>query len=218
MWAFSEIDVEQGTPEWFQARAGRLTGSEASTILAKGRKAGEESVGRRDYRMRLALERFTGNSLEDEFDVSWVNRGKEIEPLARNALEAKRGYLIDRVGFIACQSAMAGCSLDGHVDGYQGIIELKCPKSATHMRYLRERVMPKDYMPQVLHNLMVSDAQWCDFASYDPRFPPHLQLFVVRLTRADLGAEMAAYESEARRFLAEVQVEFQEVQSLGEPT
>lgn len=216
MWDFTPIACEQSTPEWFAARAGRLTGSEADTILAKAKKAGEESVQRRDYRLRLALERFTGASLEDDFEKSWVTRGKEVEPLARGMLEAKRGYLIEQVGFIACNAEAAGCSLDGHVHDFEGIVELKCPKSATHLRYIREGVLPKEYVPQVLHNMMVSSAQWCDFASFDPRFPPHLQLFVVRLDRQQLAGQIAAYESEARRFLAEVEIEFREVKQLGE--
>lgn len=214
MWAFTEIACEQTSPEWYKARAGRLTGSEAATILAKGRVVNAESVQRRDYRTRLALERFTGNSLEDEFEKSWVERGKEVEPLARAALEACQGYLIDRPGFIACRDVMAGCSLDGQVDGYQGIVELKCPKSATHLRYLRERTLPKEHAPQIWHNLLVSGADWCDFASFDPRFPKHLQLFVLRVRRDQIVPEMIVYEAEARKFLAELEVEFEEVRKL----
>ena len=74
--------------------------------------------------------------------------------------------------------------------------------------------MPKEHLPQVLHNLMVTGATWCDFASFDDRFPAHLQLFVVRVVRTDVDVDLIAYENEAERFLAEVQKEYEEVSQL----
>ena len=212
MWAFREIEAEQRSEEWFAARAGRLTGSKAGDILAKIKTG--EAAARRDYRLQLVCERITGKPQEDVFVNAAMQRGIDLEPMARAALEAQQGYLVRTSGFLMCNQRMAGCSLDGDVDDFSGIVELKCPKSATHLRYLRERVMPKEHLPQVLHNLMVTGATWCDFASFDDRFPAHLQLFVVRVVRTDVDVDLIAYENEAERFLAEVQKEYEEVSQL----
>lgn len=164
-----------------------------------------EAAARRDYRMQLVTERLTGQPQEDGFVNAAMQRGIELEPMAFAAYEAVTGNVAVRTGFLSHNSIMAGCSLDGHVDAFAGIVELKCPKSATHLRYLRDGVVPKDYLPQITHNLWISGAAWCDFLSYDDRFPSALQVFYVRVLAKDL--DMAGYEASALKFLAEVETE-----------
>jgi predicted phage-related endonuclease len=197
---FAIINADQRSPEWFQARAGRLTGSRAADVLATI-KSGEASA-RRDYRMQLVTERLTGQPQEDGFVNAAMLRGIELEPLAFAAYEAVTGNVAIRTGFLSHVTHLAGCSLDGHVDNFAGIVELKCPKSATHLRYLNEGVLPKEYIPQVTHNAWISGAEWVDFLSYDDRFPPDLQVFYVRVLAKDLDIEK--YEKSALAFLAEV--------------
>lgn len=200
---FHIIEHEQRSPAWFLARSGRLTGSRAGDILSKIKSG--ESAARRDYRLQLAAERLTGLPQESEFVNAAMQRGIDCEPIAFAAYEAATGEMVRRTGFICADDIMVGCSLDGDVDGFHGIIELKCPKTATHLSYLKGSGMPSMHLPQVTHNLWVTGAAWCDFASFDDRLPKMLQLFKVRVHAKDIDLE--AYDHAAMQFLAEVDTE-----------
>lgn len=200
--SFTVIDAPQRSPEWFQARAGRLTGSAAKNLF------GNKAVGLRDLKYQLVVERLTGLPQDD--GNGYVNAamqwGIDHEEDAFSAYEALTGNVTGRTGFLASVEHMAGCSLDGHVGDFDGILEIKCPKSATHWGYLREhRTLPSEYLPQVAHNLWVTGARWCDFLSFDPRFPEAMRTFYVHVTREDV--DLAGYEKKALAFLAEVERE-----------
>jgi putative phage-type endonuclease len=167
--SFTIINAEQRSPEWFAARLGRLTGSRAADMLSTIKTG--EAAARRDLRMQLVCERLTNTLQEDAFINAAMQRGIDCEPLAFNAYEARTGNVAVRTGFLAHDDYLIGCSLDGHVGNFAGIVEMKCPKSATHLRYLRANVVPSDYLPQITHNLWVTGAEWCDFLSFDDRFP-----------------------------------------------
>ena len=204
---FTIIDAPQRSPEWFKARAGRLTGSAAKHLFSSG-KGNAEPVGRRDLRYQLVVERLTGQPQDD--GTGFVNAamqwGIDHEDDAFAAYEALTGNLTQRSGFLAHTAHMAGCSLDGHVGDFEGILEIKCPKSATHWMYLREHLtLPPEYLPQVAHNLWITGAAWCDFLSFDPRFPEAMRTFYVRVARAEV--DLAGYEQKALAFLAEVERE-----------
>jgi hypothetical protein len=200
--------AEQRVPEWYQARLGKLTGSVAGDMLARIKTG--EAAARRDLRTRLVVERLTGQAQEDGFVSPAMLHGIEMEADAFAAYESATGHLVNRVGFLAHDELEAGCSPDGEIGGYVGIVELKCPKSATHLKYLRAGAVPSDYMPQIVHNLWITGAQWCDFASFDDRFPPSLQLFRVRVERDQTAID--AYEVMVRAFLTEVEKELAELQ------
>jgi putative phage-type endonuclease len=206
------VDVAQRSPEWFAARVGRLTGTAAADMLATIRSG--EAAARRDLRLRLVVERLTRQSQDTggfvSADMQW---GIDHEPDARRAYEAATGDVVDEIGFLAHPTLPVGCSVDGAVGGGVGIIEIKCPRSAQHLRTIRAKsqILP-EYLPQIQHNLWVSGAQWCDFVSYDPRFPLALRLIVTRLSLS--GAERASYEFMVRCFLREVDQECAEVESL----
>lgn len=197
---FTIVNAEQRSPEWFAARLGRLTGSRAADMLSVIKSG--EAAARRDLRMQLVCERLTGTLQEDSFVNAAMTRGIDLEPQAFAAYEARTGQMALRTGFLAHNTHQAGCSLDGHIGAFDGILEMKAPKSATHLRYLKGGVVPTDYLPQITHNLWISDAAWCDFLSYDDRFPPALQTFLVRVHRADV--DLIGYEAKALAFLAEV--------------
>ena len=208
---FTVVDAEQRSAEWFAARLGRLTGSRAKDMLATIRTG--EAAARRDLRTQLVVERLTGQVQDDGYcspDMVW---GIECEPLAAAAYQGLTGVLMERTGFLTHTSLMVGCSLDGHVGDFEGICEFKCPKSATHLRYLRAGTIPTDYLPQIRHNLWVSGAAWCDFLSFDPRFPASLQTVLVRVEAAD--ADLPGYAKLALAFLAEVEEETRQVEALG---
>jgi hypothetical protein len=211
--AFTVVDVAQGTPEWLQARCGRLTGSAAGDMLAEIKKG--EAAARRNLRVKLMVERLTGQPQEDGFVSFDMQRGKELEPEAFRAYSIDTGELATTYGFLSHNDLPVGFSPDGIVGDFEGLVELKCPKSATHLGYLRAGGLPADYKPQVLHGMWVTGARWCDFCSYDPRFTPELQLFRVRIERTpELEIEIAAYRESALRFLAEVDDEYAAVLKL----
>lgn len=200
---FTVVDAPQRSPEWFLARAGRLTGSVAGDMLATIKSG--EAAARRDLRTRLVVERLTGQPQEDTYINAAMQWGIDREAEAFAAYTAHSGNIVRRTGFLTAEDLMVGCSLDGDVEDFAGIVELKCPKSATHLGYLKAGAVPANHMPQILHNLWVTGAQWCDFGSYDPRFPEHLRLFVCRVPRNDI--EVVAYSRCAEKFLAEVDAE-----------
>lgn len=198
--SFTVLMADQRSPEWRAARCGRLTGSRACDMLAKIKSG--EAAARRDLRLQLVCERLTGIPQDDGYTSKEMQHGLDAEPDAFAAYEARTGQLVRRTGFLAHTDLLAGCSLDGDVGNFRGVVELKCPKSATHLRYLRGGVPPSDYVPQIVHALWMTGAAWCDFVSFDDRFPPALQLFCVRVERNE--GDIAAYELMVRQFLAEV--------------
>jgi len=201
--AFTVVDAPQRSPEWFAARLGRLTGSRAGDMMATIKSG--EAASRRDLRLQLVLERLTGTVQDDGYVSADMRRGIAREPAALAAYEVATGHLVQTTGFLQHDTLPAGCSLDGHVGAFAGVVEVKCPKSATHLRYLTAGTAPPDCLPQLVHALWVTGAAWVDFVSFDDRFPPALQLFVVRYHRN--AEEIATYAKVVAVFLAEVDAE-----------
>jgi hypothetical protein len=199
---FTIINADQRSPEWRRARAGRLTGSRADTVLMKGRKKGEPSKTRRDYIMQLVGERISGMADENLLWTADMQRGIDLEPMAFAKYEAVAGVVVRRTGFLRADELLAGCSLDGDVNGFSGIVELKCPKMTTHLGYIADPdSLRHEYFDQVRHNLWISGAVYCDLISFDDRMPRKRQLLRVRIERHN--AELAEYQTAALEFLAE---------------
>jgi len=192
-------NIIQGSPEWFEQRMGRATASRIADIIAKTKSG--YSTSRENYCVELALERITG--VRQEFYTNDAMKwGTETEPLARAAYEAKTGAIVDEVAMVAHPNiAMAGASPDGCID-HDGLIEIKCPNSATHMKTLLSKKPDGKYTTQMMWQMACTRRKWCDFVSFDPRFPEHLQLFVTRIHRDD--AEIARLEMEVIAFLDDV--------------
>lgn len=201
---FTVIDAPQRSPEWFAARAGRLTGSKAADAMSF-LKGGKESAARRDYRFQLVAERLSGQPQEDGYVNEAMQRGIDKEPDALGAYEVLTGRVGRKSGFLSHDTILAGCSLDAHVGDFSGIVEIKCPKTVTHLKYLRAGVVPEDYLPQITHNLWISGAAWCDFLSFDDRLPENMRTFLVRVNRDEKA--IAAYVEAATKFLSEVDLE-----------
>jgi hypothetical protein len=202
---FTIIDVPQRSPEWFAARAGRLTASCAKHLLSKG-KGSAEAVGRRDTRDRLVVERLTGRPVDtgNGFQNDAMEWGEDTEAEARLRFESLTGELVTQVGFLAHTELMAGGSPDGVIGDFAGLLEIKCPTISTHMRYVRgPKEVPADHLPQLLHMLWLTQCDYIDFFSFDPRFPAHLQTFLVRLKREAVETDLKAYEILVRNFLGE---------------
>lgn len=173
--------IEQGTDEWFTYRAGRATASRMNDILAT-LKSGSEAASRKNYRAELVAERLTGQKAQG-FSSAAMQWGVEQEQFARAGYELHAGVLVQIAGFVDHPDiAMTGASPDGLVSS-DGLLEIKCPNTATHIDWLLDQIAPKEHQAQMLWQMECTGRQWCDFVSYDPRLPVDMQLMVVRFHR-----------------------------------
>lgn len=190
---------EQGSPEWLAARLGNCTASRFKDVMDFLKKGGE-GAKRAGYRMELVIERLTGVSVY-HFVSDAMQWGTDNEPAARMAYEALTGAMVMVPGYTPHPKIpKCGGSIDGTVDE-AGMIEIKCPTTATHIKALLSKEC--EYLPQIQGYLWITGRQWCDFVSYDPRLPEGLQLYVQRIERDDnYIAELAG---NVIQFLAEVE-------------
>jgi len=191
--------MEQGTEEWFTIRIGKVTASRVADVIAKTKTG--YSATRDNYMAQLVCERLTGQKGES-FSNAAMQHGTDTEPLARAAYEAYADVLVDEVGFVPHPSIeMAGASPDGLV-GDDGLLEIKCPNTATHIETLLSQGVPGKYNTQMQFQMACTGRQWCDFASFDNRLPAELQLFVKRVPRDEVFIRLI--EAEIVQFLAEL--------------
>lgn len=199
-------EVIQGSPEWFQSRLGKVTASRIKDVMAKG-KTGEAAT-RASYRAQLVAERLSGKVAEG-FTTSSMKWGTDCEPLARAAYEAETGNLVTEVAMIAHPSiAMAGASPDGLI-GADGLLEIKCPETKTHIDTILADKAPAEYIMQMQWQMACTKRQWVDFVSFDPRMPSDMQIFIKRVQRDE--AKIAEIEAEVNKFLAEVEQTIQKL-------
>ena len=192
--------TEQGSAEWFAMRAGKVTASKIADMLAKTKTGWGAS--RANYKAQLVAERLTGIVDRNGYTNAAIEWGKETEAEARTAYEFETGIEVDPVDFVEHpRIAMSGASPDGLV-GTGGLLEIKCPITATHIDTLLGRSIPGKYQLQMQWQMACTGRSFCDFCSYDPRMPQDMRLFIRRLSRDD--ARIAEIEVEVRAFLAEV--------------
>ncbi len=202
------LGLQQGSEEWLAARAGKVTASRIADVLAKIKTG--EAAARRDYKAQLVAEILTGQPQDSGYINAEMQWGTEQEPFARAAYEVATDSMVDQVGFVLHPTIeRAGASPDGLV-GDSGMVEIKCPKTATHLQYLLAKKVPAQYEPQMLWQMACTGREWCDFASFDPRLPSELQLFVVRLQRDD--KRIAEMEAEVNGLLNEVDAMVEQLQ------
>ncbi len=196
------IDCVQGSDAWLAARCGRVTASNVADVLSRSRDRKSEGATRRNYKARIISEILTGRPQENGYTNKAMEAGLEFEPLARSAYELANGEFVDFVGLVLHPSIeRAAASPDGLVST-DGLVQFKCPFPATHIGYILDGEVPAEYQPQMLWEMACTERAWCDFASYCPSFPPHLQLFVVRFHRdekriVEITAEVNVFLKEA---------------------
>lgn len=191
--------IEQGSPEWFAQRLGKVTASRVADVIAKTKTG--YSTSRENYMAQLVCERMTGVVVESYTNAAMAH-GTETEPLARAAYEALKDVLVDEVAFINHPTiANSGASPDGMI-GEDGLLEIKCPNTATHLETLRTKKVPTKYNTQMQWQMASTGRKWCDFVSFDNRLPEHLQLFVARVKRDE--AYIAELEQEVSKFIKEL--------------
>ena len=192
--------MDQGSAEWFAARLGKATASKIADIMARTKSG--PSASRANYAAQLIAERLTGTPAES-FTNAAMQWGTETEGQARDAYRMERLCEVTEIGFADHPTIpMSGASPDGLVDD-DGLVEIKCPNTATHIDTLLTKAVPGKYVKQMMWQMACTGRAWCDFASFDPRLPEEMQLLVVRLHRDD--AMIAEIEAEVVAFLAEVE-------------
>jgi len=191
--------MEQQTNEWFTARLGKVTASRVADVIAKTKTG--YSASRDNYMAQLICERLTGQKGES-FTNAAMEWGTQTEPLARSAYENARNLLVKEVGFINHpRIEMSGASPDGLVAD-DGLVEIKCPNTATHIDTLLSGKVPTKYITQMQWQMLCCQRKWCDFVSFDNRLPENLQLFVQEV---EFDPEYCAMlEKEVSQFLAEL--------------
>lgn len=172
--------IIQGSDEWKALRCGKVTASRVADIIATTKSG--PAASRANYMAELIAERLTGTTA-DGFTNGAMQWGTEHEPDARIAYEFMRDVEVQQVGFVEHPTIlMSGASPDGLVLD-DGLIEIKCPNTATHLETLLSGSVPGRYNTQMQWQMICTDRQWCDFVSYDPRLPESMRLFIKRVTR-----------------------------------
>lgn len=193
--------LEQGSELWKQQRVGLVTASRCGDVIAR-LKRGDEAAARAAYRSELIVEMLTGKPYRHYVseEMQW---GIDQEPYARAAYELSCDAMVETCGFILHPDiARFGASPDGLVDE-DGLIQIKCPNTTTHLNWMLGGVVPLEHCPQMLAEMSCTGRQWCDFVSFDPRLPQHLQLFVRRFTRDD--RLIAILETEVVNFNSQIE-------------
>lgn len=190
---------EQGSADWFAARCGKVTASRVADVITKTKTG--YGASRANYAAQLIAERLTG-AVAESFSNAAMQWGTDQEPDARLAYEFRHDVEVEQVAFVEHPSiAMSGASPDGLI-GADGLVEIKCPITATHLDTLRTESIPSKYETQMLWQMACTGREWCDFVSYDPRLPENMRLFVKRLYRD--AARIAELEAEVTAFLSEI--------------
>ena len=200
--------MEQRTEEWFAARCGKVTASRVADIIAKTKTGA--SASRDNYLAQLVCERMTGKPAESYSNAA-IQWGTDTEPFARAAYEAKMDLLVTEVGFIDHPwITMSGASPDGLAA--EGMVEIKCPNTATHIDTLLSQTVPAKYITQMMWQMACADRSWCDFVSFDPRLPERHQLFIKRINYDPEMVNMI--ENSVIQFLGDVDLKIQQLESL----
>jgi putative phage-type endonuclease len=202
-------EIVQGSDAWKALRCGKVTASRVADVIAKTKSG--YSASRANYLAQLITERLTGVAAETYTNAAMIH-GTETEPEARSAYEFYEGVTVEQIAFVPHPNIdQSGASPDGLV-GEDGLIEIKCPQSATHLEILLGQAVPGKYETQIQFQLACTGRKWCDFVSYDPRMPENMRLFIKRVHRDD--KRINELETEITSFLREMAVKLSELNSL----
>ena len=191
--------IEQRSPEWYAARLGCVTASRVADLMAKTKTG--PSASRANYMADLIVERLTGEQAEHYQNAAMI-WGTETEPLAREAYSFLTAQEVAEEGFVLHPSIPSfGASPDGLV-GPDGLVEIKCPATATHIETLLTEAVPAKYITQMQAQMACTGRAWCDFVSFDPRMPGDMQMWVKRVPCDP--AFVSQMEGEVEAFLAEL--------------
>lgn len=205
--------IEQGSPEWFAERLGKVTASRVADVIAKTKTG--PAASRANYMAQLVCERLTKEPTES-FTSKEMQWGTDQEPNARSAYEFRTDATVELVGFVPHPTiGDSGASPDGLVAA-DGLVEIKCPNTATHIETLLGRSVPGKYITQIQWQLACTGRQWCDYVSFDPRMPESMSLFVARVARdpamiADLEKQVSDFLAELSRKVSDLKAQYEKI-------
>lgn len=187
----TEIKIEQGTKEWFEARRGKVTGTRMKDVLKTDNLALIDEL----------ISEIECDKLEETFQSKDMERGKECEPIAREIYTRVHEIAIEEVGFcLSDKYDFLALSPDGFTPCRKGAVEIKCPNTKTHIKYIRQAKLPAEYKPQILVYFIVNEQlEWLDFISFDDRFKTK-PYFEVRVTREELAKDIEEAETALVKF------------------
>lgn len=194
--------IEQNTPEWHQARCGSLGASAVAEALAKTKTGW--GAGRTNVKARLVIERLT-NTPQESFKSGPMQWGHDQEDNAANAYAFLTGNEVQVCGIYKHPTIEGTHASPDRLVGEDGLVEIKCPNSATHLETLLKKKIAGNYITQMQWQMAVTGRKWCDFVSFDPRFPESKQVFIQRVERDD--KVIAQLEKDVAEFLAEVEAD-----------
>ena len=182
--------MKQLSPEWFAAKRGCLGASRIADATARTKSGWGAS--RANIMSQLICERLTGESAPS-FTTPAMQHGIDTEPQARDAYCFLNDVEVEEVGFIPHPTIeWTGASPDGVVG--EGLIEIKCQNTATHIEYLLSGKIPLKYVKQMQWQMACTERQWCDYVAFDPRLPMELQMKVERVKRdEDMITQLEVY-------------------------
>lgn len=204
--------ADQGSIEWLAARAGKVTASRVADVIATTKTG--YGASRANYMAELIAERLTGRPAERYTNAAMAH-GTATEPEARDLYAFMVDAEVEQVGLVEHPIvADSGASPDGLV-GDDGLVEIKCPNTATHIETLLGQTVPAKYVTQMQWQMACTGRQWCDFASYDPRLPESMRIFIQRVERDE--EYIAWLETEVTKFLTELDEKVAALRAIYEP-
>lgn len=196
----------QLTTEWFDARCGKVTGSNVSLVMKRmkvnrgDKKKGDSSAERDRYKDIIISEMLSGKPVKN-YVSPWMDEGRENEPLARAVYEHRMDCEVYQTGFVLHPSMdRFGASPDGILP--EGCVEFKCPAQNNHIAYARREIIPPEYIDQMQSEIVCAEAEWCDFVSYCPDMKAPFDMYRVRVYRDD--KRIAEIEDAVKKFLEEI--------------
>lgn len=186
-----EVNVEQRTPEWIEYRLGKITGTRLKEVL-------------RADNLPLVYEMIAevvSKQIEEIPVNRAMQRGVDLEPVVRQLYQDKNNEIIEEVGFcLSDDNDYLALSPDGFTLDRKGAIEIKCPSTKTHVKYILDDKIPTDYLPQVCMYFIVNkELQWLDFITYDDRFTD-LPMYVIHVTREELSDKIFEFKTKIDKF------------------
>lgn len=189
-------DPIQGSSEWLEQRRGWVTASRLVDVMAKGK-----GVSRANYMAELVVQRLTG-VFPETYTSPEMQWGTDNEAGAAAAYAFLTDHDVAEVGFVPHpRIGKTGASPDRRVNS-DGLLEIKCPKTNTHIQTLLGGKIDRRYILQMQWQMECDQRQWCDFVSFDPRMPPEMQLHIQRVERDE--AMIADITTEVMQFLIDL--------------
>ena len=191
--------IEQGSPEWFAMRCGKVTASRIADVMAKPREPGKGM--RVNYMWQIVVERLTRQPMKT-YQSKTMLEAHEWEPMARAAYTFHTDHEVEQVAFVDhIDIPQCGCSPDGLV-GKEGLVEIKCPELTAHMDTMLKDTIPSEYFKQMQFQMACTGRRWCDYVSFNADLPERMRKAIIRVDRD--GTAISAMEAEVRHFQTQV--------------